>query len=154
MMTEILTKARHKSLTIEPLAFNVPNEWKRQTTKNSCVIQALYHASNGILFAISKERMFRIHLGLSIGAIILGTLTRFDLMQWVATALCLGLIVALELVNTAVERVTDLMTNYSYHHLAREAKDVAAGAVLFSIVLGIAVFSAIVISNCIQKQLI
>ena len=47
------------------------------------------------------------------------------------------------MVNTAIERVVDLVTK-DYHELAKNAKDVAAGAVfiasMFSVVLGIVIF--------------
>ncbi|MBX9690352.1 MAG: diacylglycerol kinase family protein [Candidatus Obscuribacterales bacterium] len=150
-MPELLTQARPKTELIEPITLKVPEQWQHQTSKNSSLAQAFYHASSGIIFALKNERMFRIHLLLAMGAVFLGLMGRFDLMQWIAALFSVGLIVAMELVNTAVERVADLMTRGSYHHLAREAKDVAAGAVLFSIVLGIAVVATCFLYNIKQQ---
>jgi len=52
-------------------------------------------------------------------------------------------VLALELVNTAVERVVDLVTK-EFHPLAKQAKDIAAGAVLLyailSVVIGCIIF--------------
>ena len=53
------------------------------------------------------------------------------------------MVLALELVNTAIERTVDLVTK-DYHDLAKAAKDVAAGAVLimsmFSVIIGLIIF--------------
>ena len=46
--------------------------------------------------------------------------------------LTIGLVLALELLNTAIESVVDLTVKQSYHELAKIAKDCAAGAVLVS----------------------
>ncbi len=62
----------------------------------------------------------------------------FPLWKWVAVLICSGMVLAAEALNTAVEYVVDLVSP-DYHILAGKAKDVAAGAVLFT-----AVFSGIV----------
>jgi diacylglycerol kinase (ATP) len=43
-----------------------------------------------------------------------------------------GLVLVMELLNTAIESVVDLTVKHSYHELAKIAKDCAAGAVLVS----------------------
>lgn len=52
--------------------------------------------------------------------------------------LCIGFVIACELLNTAIERTVDLETS-QFHSLARAAKDVAAGAVLLSAAASVAV---------------
>ena len=49
-------------------------------------------------------------------------------IEWLFILLAIGGMFALELVNTAIERVVDLVTE-EYHPLAKQAKDLAAGAV-------------------------
>lgn len=141
------TAGKHTASTGASFGFAIPDAWRRQTTKNSSISQAFYHAFVGILAAVRTERVFKLHLALSALAVALGVATGFDPWQWVACALAFGLIVALEMVNTAVERLTDLVVNNSYHPLAQEAKDVAAGAVLFAIFLAIAVLVVCVLTK-------
>ena len=50
-------------------------------------------------------------------------------MEWIALILTIALVLGMEAVNTAVESVVDLVSP-EYHPLAKQAKDVAAGAVL------------------------
>ena len=65
------------------------------------------------------------------------------MMEWCILVLVIGMVIALEMVNTALERCVDLVTK-DYKELAKNAKDVAAGAVLvmsmFSVVIGILIF--------------
>jgi len=50
-----------------------------------------------------------------------------------------GLVLALELLNTAIESVVDLTVKQTYHDLAKIAKDCAAGAVLVSALVAVLV---------------
>lgn len=74
----------------------------------------------------------------------LGTFLGLGTAEWIAVVLCTTLVIALELVNTAVEACVDLVTR-EMHPLARTAKDVAAGAVLVgavgSILIGVIIFA-------------
>lgn len=58
--------------------------------------------------------------------------------EWCICLLLFGLILALEMVNTAIEAVTDLASE-EYHPLAKKAKDTAAGAVLIAAVAAAAI---------------
>jgi len=64
-------------------------------------------------------------------------------LEWAVVLLAIGLVIALELINTAVEALVDLYTQ-EYRHLAAVAKDVAAGAVLFcsviALIIGLIIF--------------
>ena len=51
-----------------------------------------------------------------------------DLISWAIVLLCCGVVIAAELLNTAVETVVDLVSP-EYHPLAGRAKDISAGAV-------------------------
>ncbi|NER83765.1 MAG: diacylglycerol kinase family protein, partial [Leptolyngbya sp. SIO1D8] len=48
-----------------------------------------------------------------------------------------GFVMALELINTALEAVVDLTVQQNYHELAKIAKDCAAGAVLIAALIAI-----------------
>ncbi len=66
---------------------------------------------------------------MAVVAIALGFGLRIDTPSWLAVIVCIGMMFALETVNTAIEAVVDLASP-GYHELARRAKDCAAGAAL------------------------
>jgi undecaprenol kinase len=58
--------------------------------------------------------------------------------EWLFILVAIGGMFALELVNTAIERLVDLVTA-EYHPLAKQAKDLAAGAVLVYAILSVGI---------------
>lgn len=87
------------------------------------------YAANGIIYCVKMERNFKVHLLATVLVVILGLLTKISLIEWLIILIFIAGMLALELVNTAIERVVDLVTT-DIHPLAKLAKDVAAGAVL------------------------
>jgi diacylglycerol kinase len=96
------------------------------------------HAFRGLLYTWETQRHLRVHLALAALAVFLGLILRIGATEWAVLALTIALVLSLELLNTVVETVVDLVTP-DYHPLARVAKDVAAGAVLVSAIGGLAV---------------
>lgn len=76
----------------------------------------------------------RIHLTAAILVTAAGTLLRISVTEWMLCLILFGLIMSLEMVNTALEAVVDLVTE-EYRPLAKKAKDTAAGAVLISAIM-------------------
>lgn len=101
------------------------------------------HAMDGISYTISRERNFRIEITAACLVTIASYLLKVSIIEWGLLLLTISLVLALEMINTAIERTVDLVTK-DYHELAKNAKDVAAGAVLiasmFSIILGLLIF--------------
>lgn len=106
-------------------------------------LQSFVYAWNGIRSTAKKEINFRIHLLASVCVIILGVYFKISLFEWIVIFLLIGGILALELINTAIERVVDMITQ-KYHPLAKMAKDAGAGAVLvyviISVIIGLLIF--------------
>ncbi|MEO6989906.1 MAG: diacylglycerol kinase [Candidatus Baltobacteraceae bacterium] len=90
---------------------------------------SFHYAFAGILYATRTQPNLRLHL--IVGALVLLTTLYLRLQRaYVAVVIVLiALVIAMELVNTAIESVVDLMT-VAHHPLAKIAKDTAAGAVL------------------------
>ena len=86
-------------------------------------------AFQGILYATRTQRNMRIHLIAASLAIVATLYLRLERSYVALVVICIALVIAMELVNTAVEAVVDLMT-VAHHPLAKIAKDAAAGAVL------------------------
>ncbi|MBQ9067637.1 MAG: diacylglycerol kinase family protein [Eggerthellaceae bacterium] len=106
------------------------------------LIEAFSDAFSGIV-TTSHERNFRIELCFAVAAFVLGIAFGNTFEQWLVVAVCIGLVLGGECVNSAVEAVVDLVSP-DEHPLAKRAKDAAAGGVLlFSIaafVVGVALY--------------
>lgn len=93
--------------------------------------------------AVCSERNFRFHLFAMVVVIIAGFLTGISANEWTILLLAIAAVLSLEMTNSAIERVVDLVTD-EFHPLAKRAKDLAAGAVLiaaiFSVIIGLIIF--------------
>ena len=101
------------------------------------------YAIEGILTGIRQEQNMKMHCIMTVLVVLAGFFFEISKIEWCICLLLCGLIMALELVNTSVEAVVDLVTE-ERKPLAKIAKDTAAGAVLiaalFSAVIGCIIF--------------
>jgi undecaprenol kinase len=97
----------------------------------------------GIVAAAAKERNMQIHLAISVVVVLLGVVFSVNKYEWMAIILSIGGMISMEMMNTAIERTVDMYTK-EYHPLAKQAKDIAAGAVLVfaiaSVLIGLIIF--------------
>jgi undecaprenol kinase len=121
----------------------------RNHKKKITLMRSFYFAISGIISAFRSERNLRIHLTLSVLVVLLGWGLSITRIEWLMIVLVIGGMLCSELVNSAIERVVDLVTE-DYHPLAKQAKDIAAGAVLLfaitSVVVGIIIFGPRILS--------
>ena len=89
------------------------------------------HAAGGIGHAFRSETNFRIHVLAMALVVALGVVLHISAMEWLFVAGCSMLVLSMELVNTAIENVCDLIST-EYNPLIKIIKDVAAAAVLVS----------------------
>lgn len=101
------------------------------------------YAWMGVSYAFLTQRNFRIHVIVGACAIGTGIALQASVVELAVIGLTIGLVLALELLNTALESVVDLTVKQSYHELAKVAKDCAAAAVLVSAI------SAVLVAGCI-----
>ncbi|WP_428379701.1 diacylglycerol kinase family protein [Olsenella sp. Marseille-QA0557] len=85
-------------------------------------------AIQGFLTALRTERNIRVMLGGGVFALVMGFILQLDLLSWAIVLICCGMVIAGELMNTALETVVDLVSP-EFHPLAGRAKDIAAAAV-------------------------
>lgn len=90
------------------------------------------YAWSGVRYAFATQRNFRIHTIMGTLAISLAVFLQLRPVEIAVICLTSGLVMVMELLNTAIESVVDLTVKQSYHDLAKIAKDCAAGAVLIS----------------------
>jgi diacylglycerol kinase (ATP) len=96
------------------------------------IFASFRYAAAGVTYAFSTQRNFRIHCFMGTLAISLGAVLHLSGVEMAVICITSGLVLTLELLNTAIESVVDLTVQQTYHELAKIAKDCAAGAVLFS----------------------
>lgn len=101
------------------------------------------YAFCGIWTGIRKERNMKIHCTALLLVVIAGMIVQLTVTEWCICIILCALVMSLELVNTAVEAVVDLVTEEK-KPLAKIAKDTAAGAVLIaaiaSVIIGLLIF--------------
>ena len=106
-------------------------------------IKSFSFAFQGIKTFFQTQHNAWIHALAAICVIILGSWVNLNLNEWCWIVFSIGLVFITEMLNTAVEFLTDLVSP-EFHPLAKKVKDVAAGAVLFSalvaVVIGLFVF--------------
>lgn len=107
------------------------------------IISSFNYAVSGIILALRTERHMRVHYGIAIFVILLSLFFDFSRTEFLLLLFAISLVIVAEMINTALERVVDLITQ-DYHPLARLVKDVSAGAVLVaainSIIVGYLLF--------------
>lgn len=106
-------------------------------------IYSVRFALQGMKLFFSRDRNGRIQAVIGITAIILGFTLSISSFQWMLVLFCTGLVISLEMINSAIERFCDMVTT-DFHPGIKIIKDVAAGAVLvasiFSLVIGLIIF--------------
>ncbi|MDO5147300.1 MAG: diacylglycerol kinase family protein [Eubacteriales bacterium] len=99
--------------------------------KKAPLYKSFGYAFSGIASCIIKERNIKIHLVFTFFVVAAGLFFRISPTEWCICLILFGLILSLELINTSIESVVDLVTE-ERKPLAKLAKDTAAGAVLLS----------------------
>lgn len=103
------------------------------------------YAWAGLRYAFVTQRNFRIHVVIGTGAIAMCVFLHLKPVEMAVIGLTIGLVLAMELLNTAIESVVDLTVKQSYHELAKIAKDCAAGAVLISALVSVLVATSLML---------
>lgn len=106
-------------------------------------INSFKYAFNGLIDTYRTEQSVWIYIPVSLIVILAGFLLKISTFEWLIIILILGIILSLELINTALEAVVDLATE-KYHPLAKKAKDTVSAAVLVfaitAVIIGLIIF--------------
>lgn len=105
-------------------------------------IKSFGYAAEGLVTALGEQNL-RFHYTCVVIVVIAGLLTGLSVMEWMILVLTMALVIGAELFNTAIECVVDLASP-DIHPLAKQAKDIAAAAVLVfattSVIIGMLIF--------------
>lgn len=106
------------------------------------LVKSFGYAASGVVQA-GSERNFKVDVVAAVVVFAACALLQVPAWGWAVVAMCVGVQLAMETVNTAIEAIVDLASP-GIHPLAKRAKDCAAGAALItacaSVVVGFIVF--------------
>ena len=102
------------------------------------LFKSFKYAIEGIIYAFKYEQNIIVHTLVMILVILLGIVVKLSIFEWLICLILFGLVIATEMINTAIEATVDLACDKK-DPLAKIAKDTASGAVLvFAITASIA----------------
>ena len=90
-------------------------------------LASIKYSLEGLIYAYRYEQSLWIHGIFTIFAVSLGIIFNIKLSEWAIVFIALGIILGMELINTAIEAVVDLVT-LEIHPLAKIAKDCGSAA--------------------------
>ena len=102
------------------------------------MFQSFSHAFRGIFLLLKSERNFKIHILALIIVLSAGFYFGIRNADWIAIVLTSVLVLSLEAINSAIEKVCDEISTERSESI-RNIKDIAAGAVLISAIGAIVV---------------
>lgn len=107
------------------------------------LFKSFIYALHGIWSGVADQRNLKFQIAIAVVVIGAGFYVSITPLEWCIILLCIALVIGLELVNTALENLVDLVT-IERNPLAGKIKDIAAGAVLtvsvISLIIGIIIF--------------
>lgn len=125
------------------------SDYKDNRTRKNSQLSSFRLAVIGIFTAVKQERNMRIHVIFSILVLLFAFSFSLSKIEWICILFSIGMVISMELLNTAIERVVDLTTS-EFHPLAKEAKDIAAGAVFVSAIVSVVVGCIILVPKLVE----
>jgi len=108
------------------------------------VLRKFSFALDGCKAAVRSEQSVRIQLAVSAAVVLAGGLLGLTQLEWLFVIASIGVVISLELLNTAIEKMLDLL-HPAKHDSVKFIKDVSAAAVLISslaaVIVGLIIFS-------------
>lgn len=107
---------------------------------------SLKFALRGLLIAFRNERNLRVESAMGVFVLALSVILRVSIPELAIIILCITLVLFAEIVNTAIEGVVDVYFKDQYSRIAKNIKDISAGAVLVCS-MGAAVIGIIILGS-------
>lgn len=102
------------------------------------------NAFTGIYLGISRDRSIQIQVSFLVLALILAGFFKITLSEWIIIIIISSLVVAVEFLNSALELLSDYVSDDKYSKTIKKVKDLGAAAVLIvassALVVGIIIF--------------
>ena len=101
-----------------------------KTSKN--VFKSFEYAFSGIYYVLTTSRNFKIQLIFALISLMLGFLLQISKSNYMFLIATIMSVLILEILNTSIESIVDLIVKKEFSSLAKIAKDTSAGAVLLA----------------------
>jgi len=107
------------------------------------LFKSFIYAFRGLGRVLREEQNLQIQFGTAILAVFLGFYFSIQRIEWIILILVIGVVFLMEIINSAVERVTDVLKP-RINGYVKEIKDIMAAAVmlasLIAVILGLIIF--------------
>jgi len=113
-------------------------EFQKDNTFFTGRLKSFSYAIKGALKLITTEHSIMVQFSLGILVTIAGFYFDISRTEWLFQTLAIGLVLSIEGLNTAVEKIADFI-HPNYHERIGFIKDIAAGAVFFAALTAIAI---------------
>lgn len=118
-------------------------KFKKDTSFISGRLKSVIFAVKGAIKLITTEHSIMVQFFIAILVTVLGFLMQISTTEWLFQTLAIGLIMSIEGLNTAVEKISDFI-HPNFNERIGFIKDIAAGAVLFAaltaIIIGLLIY--------------
>jgi diacylglycerol kinase (ATP) len=113
-------------------------KFKKDTNFVSGRLKSIGFAYKGALKLITTEHSVMVQCFMCVLLIFAGFFFKISMYEWMFQTLAIGLVIAIEGLNTAVEKIADFI-HPDYHSRIGFIKDIAAGAVFFAALTAISI---------------
>lgn len=100
--------------------------------KNKKFYRSLKCACAGLKVAFVEERNLRFQCVLGILAVLAGFFFELERFEWLWILLAIFLVITMELLNTVMENLVDMITEKTYHPIGKKVKDIGAAVVFIN----------------------
>ena len=112
---------------------------------SSNVFKSFKYALSGIGYVLKTSRNFKIQLIFAVTTLIIGFFLKINLSNYVILIATIMSVLILEIFNTSIESIVDLIVKKEFSSLAKISKDTSAGAVLLasinSVIIALYIFA-------------
>ena len=111
---------------------------------SSNVLKSFKYALSGISYVLKTSRNFKIQLIFAVTSLMIGFLLQISQSNYVILIATIMSVLILEILNTSIESIVDLLVKKEFSSLAKISKDTSAGAVLLasinSVIIAVYIF--------------
>jgi len=111
---------------------------------SSNVLKSFKYAFSGISYVLKTSRNFKIQLIFAVSILMIGFLLQISISNYVILIATIMSVLILEILNTSIESIVDLVVKKEFSSLAKISKDTSAGAVLLasinSVIIAVYIF--------------
>ena len=97
-------------------------------------LNSIKYSIDGLVNAYQNEQSLWLHAMCTTLIVVLGFILQISFIQWAIIVIALVIVLAVELLNTAIEATVDLITK-EIHPLAKVAKDCGSAAAFVSSIM-------------------